>query len=136
MIEIKSKKTKQAEFVFDYLLKRSAGTYGDGTYSTPSLSGCTTYDDDLDFVAAFQELFPPRKPDSNHVRSSINLRRVLKQLFEDGYLERYRQSNYDQYHPRDEPNSQFAYKLCQWVLKDCKRDGKTAADIAIRWNGQ
>ncbi|AIK68446.1 hypothetical protein P10VF_233 [Rhizobium phage vB_RleM_P10VF] len=134
--EIKSKRTKQAEFIFDYFLSRSAGTYSTGDYSTISLSGCTTYDDDLDFVAAFQDLFPPRKPDPNHVRSSINLRRILKDLFEDGYLDRHRQSNHDQYHPQDEPNSQFVYRLCQWVLKECKRDGKTPKDIAIMWNGE
>ncbi|QGZ14207.1 hypothetical protein PP940_gp151 [Rhizobium phage RL2RES] len=139
MTEIKSKRTKQAEFVFDYLLSRSAGTFvgshGSG-YSTPHYSGCTTYDNDLDFVVAFQEEFPPRKPDPNHVRSSINLRRVLKDLFDDGYLDRFRLGNHDRYHPHDEPTSQFVYKLCQWVLKDCKRDGKTPKDIAIMWNGE
>ncbi|AKE44837.1 hypothetical protein AU106_gp206 [Sinorhizobium phage phiM9] len=127
-------RTKQAAFVIDYMTKNSFGTYNGGReFGSKSFSGCTTYDDDLDFICAFGDAFPPRKPDPNHILSSITLRRVLKQLSDDGYLDRGRLGN--EKYVRQEPSWQFVYSLKQWVLKDIRTNGKTAEEIAIEWNG-
>ena len=121
----------KAEFVFKYILDTSRH----GSHSA-SVSATTTYDECLDFVCSFDDAFPGRTPDPNHVAASRRLRALLKRLHDAGWLDRWRLSNQDQYHPGQEPNWQYAYALPEPIYQDMKAGKMTPEDAAERWKQQ
>ena len=125
----------KAAFVFRYFLDRTSSKDINGNYRSVSLEGTTTYDDGLDFVVEFGDAFPGRTEDPNHLRASARLRRLLKQLWADGWLDRGRLSNHDQYHPREEPNWQMVYRLKPWLINDLAYGRLTPEQAAERWAG-
>lgn len=120
----------KAAFVFQHILDASLP----GSHSA-SVSATTTYDDCLDFVCAFDDEFPGAKADPNHQAASRRLRALLKRLHDDGWLDRWRLSNHDQYHPGQEPNWQYAYALPARIYQAMKTGQMTPEDAAKRWIG-
>lgn len=125
----------QAAFVFRYIAERSFGQDEHGNYRSTGLEATTTYDAGFDFVCAFQETFPGKIADPNSDKASARLRRLLKRLHDDDWLDRWRCSNHDQYHPMNEPNWQFVYKLPQWLINDIKTGRTTPEAAATEWSG-
>jgi len=130
-------RARQAAFVFRYFTERSFGQdTGTSEYMSALIETTTTYDDGLEFVVAFQEAFPGRVLDGDHYRASARLSRLLKLLHDDGWMERINVSNYEQYHPRDEPNWQYAYRIPGDLLARLKTGKETPETLAERWSGQ
>lgn len=119
----------KAAFVFRYLFERSIGSAS--YHCEVSLS----YDDGMDFVVSFGEMFPGRCTDTNHVNAQKRLYALAKRLVDDGWLDRWRVSNHDQYHPRNEPNWQYVYALKPCLLRDLRSGKLTPESAAERWGG-
>ena len=128
-------KARQALFVFEYLdqFTRQNHAYHE-RWVTTSIEATTSYDDGLEFVDEFQQEFPGRKPDPSQNIASIRLRRLLKELYEDGYLERGRLSNDFKNVPQD-PSWQYVYRLPQVHVKRVKLEWLTWAELASSWQG-
>ena len=125
---------RQAEFVFQYFLDRIHASDGRGNWYAPSLEATTCYDDGLDFVYAFQQAFPGRTPDQNHICASKRLRRLLKRLADENYLDRGRLGNHDRATP-DEPRWQFVYQPPQWLANELKTGVLSPKAAAMAWGG-
>jgi hypothetical protein len=127
------RRTAQCAFVFSYLFDCMTG-YTNGEWGG-GCDGCTTYEDGEAFCEAFSQAFPGRKPDLDLSRASRRLRRLLGLLHEDGWLYRHRISNHDQYHPGQEPNWQYNYRLLDSDATKIKAGKLTAEDMARRYTG-
>lgn len=127
---------RKAAFIYRYFLNHSlGGTDQYGHYRSVSLEATTTYDDGLDFVVAFDRAFPGKANDPNHTLASARLRRFLKTLHDDGWLDRNRVSNHDQYHPQQEPNWQFVYRLPPDIIDKLKKGEISPEHFAEKWSG-
>lgn len=126
--------SRKAAWIFRYLLERSHGSDGHGTYHSTHLSGATTFDDDLDFVVAFGEAFPGRADDSNHLLAAARLSRMLRELAKDGWLQRMTVGNQDG-GIQNTPTWQYAYKFPQWLINDLKTGKHTPESAAEEWGG-
>lgn len=127
---------KKAEFIFQFFMDEPISTdASNGEHRSSQISATTTYDDALDFVVAFGEAFPGRLSDPNHKNAARRAADILKQLFDDGWLDRFRQSNHDQYHPANEPNWQYAYSLPHTYIKRIKESRETPTSLAEKWGG-
>jgi len=101
------RRTAQCAFVFEYLYGQM--TRCDGGRWMGQCETTITYDDGEAFVDAFQKAFPGRTASDRN--ASIRLSRLCSQLVADGWLDRGRLGNHDQYFPGQEPNWQYVY----WV---------------------
>src|ERR1051325_1259548 len=108
--------------------------YNSGNW-TGGCDVCTTYDDGEAFVSAFAGAFPGRKPDGNFILAASRLRRLVKEAFDDGWLDRFRLSNHDQYHPGQEPNWQYVYSIPAEYCRKLKRGDWTPEYMARRYQG-
>lgn len=123
----------KAAFVFRWFADRTFGHDDQGHYHSSICTATPTFDDGLDFVCAFDESFPGRVPDGNHVRASSRLSSLLRKLTDDGWIERWRLGN--EIDLPGTPTWQFCYKLPQWLIDDLKYRRLTPEDAAKRWGG-
>lgn len=127
------RKTAQVAFIFEYLFG-SMSRYGNGEWAG-GCDVCTSYDDGQAFVAAFAEKFPGRLPDINFTLASNRMRRLVKEMTDDGWLERFRLGNHDQYHPAQEPNWQYVYSIPAEYAEKLRKGQWTAEYMARRYLG-
>lgn len=120
-------------FVLRYFAERSFGRDHQGTYRSIALEATTTFDDGTDFCVAFAEAFPGRKPDPDHLLSSKRLTNVLRRMWEDGWLERWRLGN--EVDLPGTPRWQFVYKVSDRTMTELKTGKLTPEDAAIRYLG-
>ncbi|MBB3268859.1 hypothetical protein FHW79_006536 [Azospirillum sp. OGB3] len=132
------RRTAQCAFVFQRLYdvlswgneSRNGGPMVFRSYG--GLTCGTIYDDELDFITAFAEKFPGRTDDTQN--AAARLRRLLKQLADDGWLDRKVRPNYKEY-LGEGGNWSYEYSLPQQLAMKI-RDGKTTAEeMARRYQG-
>lgn len=119
----------QYQFVLEYVASKSFGTDEQGNHRSALLETTCSYDNGLDFVAAFGKKFPGRKPDPNLINAQRRLSALCKWLYDYGWLDRGRQSNSD-LATRDEPKWQYVYSLPTSVVTAIKTGKRTAWDFA------
>lgn len=124
---------EKVTFVFRYFLERSFGHDGRGNYRSIALEATTTFDDGTDFCVAFGEAFPGKKPDPNHLLASARLTVVLRRMWEDGWLERWRLGN--EVDLPGTPRWQFVYKVGDRLMTDFQTGKSTPEDAAKRYLG-
>jgi hypothetical protein len=127
------RKTAQCAFVFAYLYG-TMRQYPDGKWAG-GCDGCTTYDDGEAFANEFGERFPGRIADPKGARASKRLRRLLAEMYADGWLDRFRLSDHDQYFPANEPNWQFVYSVAPEYANKLKSGDWTPEYMARRYEG-
>ncbi len=116
---------RKAAFIFNYLR---------GSHCEITLS----WDDGADFVEAFLGAFPDRtgkKDDPALRRASKRLYTACKELYEDGWLERWVLPNSELSDPWHDPKWQHVYDLAHHAKRALRDRGETPVIMAARWSG-
>ena len=125
---MQASKARRAAWVLEYFAETAMYMIGPGRYRYDRKLGCApTYDDELDFVDAYAEAFPGRKPDPNLKLASRRLRSILNELVDEGLMERARQSN--EKDTRNDPAWQHIYQLTYPTLERIASKADTPGEV-------
>lgn len=137
-------KTKTAQFawIFQRLFEASREcltSIGSGPYNADisgHISLSLIYDDGLDLICDFMKAFPGRSPDiGNHEKNGMaRLSKLLKELFEDGWIDRFRISNFKEYYGEGGTWS-YGYSLPLRTFRKLKSGEWTPESMARRYQG-
>lgn len=121
---------EQVKFVFEYF----RSLLGPMKYGSviPYLSTSLMYDDSSAFVYAFVDKFPSRS-DPTCKKAAVRLRKRLKQMYEDGWLDKHRQVNQREYF--GEAVYQDEYRPARWLIRHWE-NGKTVQESVDEYLGK
>lgn len=121
---------EQVTFVFEYFHSLMGKTRYSG--GIPYLSTSLMYDDSAEFVYAFVSKFPSRN-DPTCKKAAVRLRKRMKQMYEDGWLDKHRQINQRDYF--GEAVYQDEYRPASWLIRQWE-NGKTVQETVDEYLGK
>lgn len=132
------RKTAQCAFIFQRLY--DVMTWGTETRNgvpmgyrgSGGLTCGTIYDNEIDFIDDFSEAFPGRSDGIQN--AAARLRRILKQMVDDGWMDRTIRPNYKEYLGEGGKWS-YLYSLPHDMALKIREGRTTAEELARRYQG-
>jgi|SRR5215217_6705653 len=132
-MKISKKEYEQAKFVFQYYLDNTHGLINDTYYKSPQIGLSLIYDEGMDFVNDWMEVFPGRGKDTEE-KAKARLSKFLKKLVDDGWMKRAIRPNYIEYYGEG-GTWQYCYWLEDWLINELKFGRSTVEEEASKYTG-